>query len=196
MKALNTQERNSSILKFSLWLITSVLIICVPVIFTSFVSAKQENIDAGENENLAEEIRIEKEYNAVKIQEIIDLIESKDADKIGPDSFNAELTNILSDMTKQAEDDITWRGDMDRNIVAISKYLISASKIVSSSSEDTKEQVSDLNDIIIELESCRDDLDDMSTQKKKKDLRKDANNAKKQLQRVIKKLNNYKSGIK
>lgn len=195
MKALNTKERNSAILKFSLWLVVSVLIISIPVIFTSFVSHEQNKIDSGENEKMVEEVKFEREYIAVKIQEIIKLMETKDNDEIDPDSFNAQLTNILSDMTKQTEDDLTWRGDMDRNIVSISKYLISANKIVSSSGEDTKDQVSDLNDIIVELESCRDDLADMSSQKKKKDLRKDANNVKRQLQKSLKKLENFKNKL-
>ena len=195
MKALNTKERNSAILKFSLWLFESVLIISVPVIFTSFVSHEQNKIDSGENKKMVEEIKFDREYIAVKIQEIIDLMEIKDNDEIDPDSFNAQLTNILSDMTKQTEDDLTWRGDMDRNIVAISKYLISANKIVSSSGENTKDQVSDLNDIIVDFESSRDDLADMSSQKKKKDLRKDANNVKRQLQKSIKKLENFKNKL-
>ena len=150
MKALNTQERNSSILKFSLWLITSVLIICVPIIFTSFIPAKQEVIDTGENENLVNEIKFEEEYIAVKIQEIIDLMEEKDAENIDPDSFNAELTNIFTDIINETEEDLTWRGDMYRNTVTISKFLISANKIVSSSGEDKEDLISDLNDIIVE----------------------------------------------
>ena len=71
MKALNTKERNSSILRFSIWLLTGVLIISVPIIFSSFVSSDQQKTKDNENNSMVEDVEFEREYMAVKIQEII-----------------------------------------------------------------------------------------------------------------------------
>ncbi|MET7030323.1 hypothetical protein [Sediminicola luteus] len=229
MKALNTKERNATILKFAAWLFGCVLLISVPFIFSSFVAAEQQNIKNNELENqlkiknneLKEQLKthnqemeklqsirdgnkekliadedFERNYMAVKIQNIIDLMGKKDSANIDPDSFNAELTNIFTDINNQTEIDTTWRGDMYRNTVTISKFLISANKIVSSSGEDKEDMVSDLNDIIVEIEGSKDDLADLSNQKKRKDLQNGINSIKRQLQKSIKKLNNFKSGIK
>ena len=196
MKALNKKERNSAILRFSLWLLICVIIICVPIIISGFVSAEQKNIEAGESENLIEDAIFEQEYIAVKIQEIIDLMESKEAEELGAETFNAELMNILSDIQEENAENLSWRGDMYRNIAAISEYLITASKIVSSSGDTKDKQLSDLNRIIIEFESCGEDIADLNDERKKKDIYKGLDEVDEQFQKAIKMLYNYKSGIK
>lgn len=196
MKALNKKERNSAILRFSLWLLICVIIICVPIIISGFVSAEQKNIEAGESENLIEDAIFEQEYIAVQIQEIIDLMESKEAEELGAETFNAELMNILSDIQEENAENLSWRGDMYRNIAAISEYLITASKIVSSSGDTKDKQLSDLNRIIIEFESCGEDLADLNDERKKKDIYKGLDEVDEQFQKAIKMLYNYKSGIK
>ena len=196
MKALNKKERNSAILRFSLWLLICVIIICVPIIISGFVSTEQKNIEAGESENLIEDAIFEQEYIAVQIQEIIDLMESKEAEELGAETFNAELMNILSDIQEENAENLSWRGDMYRNIAAISEYLITASKIVSSSGDTKDKQLSDLNRIIIEFESCGEDLADLNDERKKKDIYKGLDEVDEQFQKAIKMLYNYKSGIK
>ena len=196
MKSLNKQERNSTIFRFSLWLLICILIICIPIIISAFVSDEQKNIQAGENENLIEDVNFEREYIAVNIQKIMNLMTRKEANEIDSDSFNAELMNIFSDITKQTEEDLNWRGDMYRNIVTISEYLITANKIMSSSSENKDTQLSDLNKIILEFESCGEDIADLNDEKKKRDIYKGLDEVEEQFKKAIKMLNNYKSGIK
>jgi len=196
MKALNKQERNSAILRFSLWLLICVVIICVPIIISSFVSAEQKNIEAGENENLVEDATFEKEYIAVKIQEVMDLMARRDDEELNAEKFNAELMNILSDIKGKTAENLSWRGDMYRNMVAISEYLISATKIVSSSDDNIDRQITDLEKIIIEFESCREDLADLNDERKKKDIYKGLDEVEEQLQKSVKMLKNYKSGLK
>ena len=196
MKALNKKERNSAILRFSLWLLICVIIICVPIIISGFVSAEQKNVEAGESENLIEDAIFEQEYIAVQIQEIIDLMESKESEELDAETFNAELMNILSDIQEKNAENLSWRGDMYRNIAAISEYLITASKIVSSSGDTKDKQLSDLNRIIIEFESCGEDIADLNDERKKKDIYKGLDEVDEQFQKAIKMLYNYKSGIK
>jgi hypothetical protein len=196
MKALNKQERNSAILRFSLWLLLSVVIICVPVIITAFASQEQRNVDAGEKEILIKDATFEKDYISTKIQEITDLMSRKESNEIDAEIFNAELLNVLSDITKHSEADTSWRGDMYLNIAKISKYLIVANKIVSSSGDNKEKQVSELDKIMIEMESCSEDIANLNDQKKKKDITKGLSDLQKEFQKTIKMLNNYKEGLK
>ena len=195
MKALNKQERNSAILKFSLLLLVCVVIICGSIIISAFVSSEQKKLGAQANENLMEELNFEKEYIAVKIQEVKDLMDEKMSNEIDADSFNAELKNILSDVSDEIEENLTWRGDMYRNIVTISDYMIVAGKIVSSSGDVKDKHLKDVNKIIIELESSREDLKDLNNEKKKKDIYKGLDEIEEQLQKVHKMLLNYRSGL-
>ncbi len=196
MKALNKQERNSAILKFSLWLLVCVVIICGSIIISAFVSSEQKKLSAQENENLMEELNFEKEYIAVKIQEIMDLMDMRESDEINNDSFNAELKNILSDISNETEEDLSWRGDMYRNIISISDYMIVAGKIVSTSGDKTDKQLKEVNKIIIEMESCLEDLIDLADQKKKKDIYAGLDEVEEQLLRALKMLKNYRGGVK
>jgi len=195
MKALNKEERNSAIFRFSMWLLICVLIICIPVILSAYLPAEQQNIEAGENENLIEDANFEREYIAVRVQDIMDLMKRREVNDIDAESFNAELTNIFSDISEQTVKAVNWRGDMYRNIVAISEYLITANRIMSASNDTREKQVSDINKIILEFESCGEDLVDLSDEKKKKDIYESLDEVQEQFQRSLKMLNNYKSGL-
>jgi len=195
MKAINTKERNSTIIRFSLWLLLCVLVICLPIIISSFISSEKKNIQNKENENLIEDINFEREYFAVKIQGIIDLMKRKEANEINSDTFNAELMNLINDIKKQTEQVLEWRGDLYRNTVAISEYLITANKVMSSSADSKDKQVSDLNKIILEFESCGENLADLSSEKKR-DIYEAIDEVEEQYKRAVKMLNNYKSGLK
>lgn len=196
MKALNKQERNSAILKFSLWLLISVLIICVPICITAFMPVEQENLEEQETEELVEEVNFEKDYFAVKINEINELMNRKEAGEVDIDSFNAELKNHLTDMTKQTENDLTWRGDMFRNVIAAYDYLIVANRIVTSSGDKTEDQLAGVSEVIIELDAVIEDLADLSDQKKKKDIYEGLDEIQEQLAKVQKMLINYKATLK
>ncbi|MCJ7448171.1 MAG: hypothetical protein MUO72_10780 [Bacteroidales bacterium] len=195
MKAINTKERNSAIIRFSLWLLICVLVICLPIIISSFISSEQKNIQNKENENLIEDINFEREYFAVKIQGIIDLMKRKEANEINSDTFNAELMNLINDIKKQTEQVLEWRGDLYRNTVAIAEYLVTANKVMSSSADSKDKQVSDLNKVILEFESCGENLADLSSEKKR-DIYEAIDEVEGQYKRALKMLNNYKSGLK
>lgn len=195
MKALNKEERNSAIFRFSMWLLICVLIICIPVILSAYLPAEQQNIEAGENENLIEDANFEREYIAVRVQDIMDLMKRREVNDIDAESFNAELTNIFSDISEQTVKAVNWRGDMYRNIVAISEYLITANRIMSASNDIREKQVSDINKIILEFESCGEDLVDLSDEKRKKDIYDSLDEVQEQFQKSLKMLNNYKSGL-
>jgi hypothetical protein len=196
MKALNKQERNSAILRFSLWLLISVLIICVPVIFTGFLNGEQQNVSTGEKEILIKDAAFERDYISTKIQEIIDLMDKKDSEQLDADIYNAQLMNIFEDITRHSEADTSWRGDMYSNIVEISKYLIVANKIVSSSGANKEKQVGDLNVILLELESCSDEIRSLNDEKKKKDMSKGLTQVDSHLKKAVKMLSNYQEGLK
>jgi hypothetical protein len=196
MKALNKQERDTAILKFSLWLFICVAIICVPIIITGFVSREQQTVDTGEKEVLIKDAAFERDYISTKVQEINDLMGKRDAQEIDSDVFNAELMNILSDITQHSDADTSWRGVMYGNIVNISKYLITANKIVAASGSSKEKQTEELDKIIMDLESCSEDVADLNDQKKKKDLANSLDEIDEQLKKSIKQLNNYKSSLK
>ena len=195
MKALNTKERNLATLRFALWLFICVVIICVPVILTTYLSQEQRKISTIDNENMMDKIAFEKDFIAHKIQKVIDLTNKKKSGKLDADTYNAELTNIFSDINGQIKSDLTWRGDMYRNMVAIAQYLIVANKIVSKSGEDKAKQTSGLDQIILELEGCHDDIKDLTDEKKKKDIYKGVNDVEKQVQKILRMLDNYKASL-
>lgn len=196
MKALNSKERNSAILRFALWLLICVAIICVPVILSAYLSAEQRNINDMENENLMGSISFEKDFIAPQIQEIIDLTVKKESGELEADRYNAELANIFSDIDEQTQSDLTWRGDMYRNMVAIAQYLVTATKIVSAVGEDKTKQASDLDQIILELEGCHDDIIDLTDERKKKDMGRGVDEVEEQVQKILRMLNNYKESLK
>jgi hypothetical protein len=195
MKALNTKERNSAILRFSLWFFLCIIFICIPVIILPSVTGEQDTIKAGENEGLIEQINFEREFFAVEIQKIMDLMKSKESNEIDSDKFNAELLNIINEIKAQTETVSDWRGDMYRNIVSIADYLISANRIMSASANYRDKQISELNKVILEFEDCGESIADLNDEKKRKDLQRGLLDVETKFKRSVKMLNNYKSGI-
>jgi len=195
MKALNKQERTSAILKFALWLFICVLIICVPIIISAYMSAEQRSIEAEENKDLLEAATFQQEFISVKIQEVKELLDMKKGGEISNDAFNAALTNIISDLSHEVEEDLTWRGDLYRNIAYTYDFLIDAGKIISTSEDKSAKQINDVNQIMIELDSCLEDLTDLTSERKKKDIYEGLDEIEEQLKKVSKMLQNYKGSL-
>jgi len=84
---------------------------------------------------------------------------------------------------------------MYRNIAEISQNLISANKIMSSSGEGKDKQIAELNKVLLEFEACAEDLADLTDERKKKDIHKGLDEVEEALQKSIKMLRNYKSGL-
>jgi len=196
MKALNNKERNSAIIKFSLWLLICVIIVSVPVILTAFIKTEQKNVEAEENKYLVEEINFEREFFAGQIQKIMGLMQNRDSKKTDIDSFNAELISIISEIKKQTDTIQNWRGDMYRNVVSISEYLVAANKVMSSSSTNKDKLISDLDKIIVEFETCGENITELADQRKKRDMQAGLSEVDKQFKRAVKLLNNFKSQVK
>lgn len=196
MKALNNKERSSAIFRFSLWLLLCVAIICVPIIISGYISSEKRNVESGETEDLMKEATFEKEYLSVQIDEIMGLLESRDAEELDAETFGAELVNILNDIQDSVAGDISWRGDMYRNITDISRKLIMANKVMSTSGEGKDKQIADLNEVLLEFEACAEDLADLNDERKKKDIHKGVDEVEEELQKAIKMLRNYKAGLK
>lgn len=210
MKALNKQERNSAILKFSLWLLICVLIICVPILLTGFLPHEQQTVNTKEKEDLTKEVNFEKDYIATKIQEIKDLMDEKNANEVDADVFNAKLMSINTEISERSNADTSWRGAMYRNIADISEYIISANKIKAKEQESKEKeqekqvkqgenidsQVKELAAIITKLENCKVYLDDLNNQNKKKDLAKGVSETLYKVNEVLSMLKTYKEGLK
>jgi len=194
MEALNKKERISAIFRFSMWLIICVLIISLPIIITTLVPSEQQSLQAKENAGLIQEINFEKEFFAVKIQTIMDLMKKRQANEINGDNFNAELMVVVNEIKKQTEAEINWRGDMYRNIVVIAEYLITANKVMSSSSENKDKLARELDKIILEFESCGDDIADLSS-KRRRDIEEGIGAVDKEFKKALKMLNNYKAEL-
>ena len=195
MKALNKSERNSAILRFSLWLSICVLIICLPIVIITLLKGEQQDLQARENKALVSEINFEREYFAVQIQKILDLMKSRQTNDINSETFNAQLLNIVSDIKKQTENELNWRGDMYRNVVVIAEYLIAANKLMTYSVENKDKQLNDLNKIIVEFENCGEGIADLNSEKKKRDIYQAINDVDRQFKKAFKMLDNFKAGL-
>ena len=193
MKALNKSERNSAIMRFALWLFICVLIICLPVITITLLKGEQQDLQASENKALISEINFEREYFAVQIQKILDLMKSRQTNEINSDTFNAQLLNIVSDIKTQTEAELNWRGDMYRNVVVIAEYLIAANKLMTYSDENRDKQLNDLNKIIVEFENCGEGIADLNSERRKKDIYQAISDVDRQFKKAFKMLNNFKA---
>ncbi|MCE5347245.1 MAG: hypothetical protein LLG13_13295 [Bacteroidales bacterium] len=199
MEALNKKERNSAILRFSLWFLAGVIIICIPVILSSFLSDAEKNLSQAkwqdEYEKLAKEINFEKDTFALQVQTIMDLMKSKEASEIDDDAFNAKLMNLVSDIKKQTVIKTDWSGEMYRNTASIAEYLITANKIKRNADSNKDKQLGEMDNIILEFETCGDVIVDLCNEKNKKDFHQGINKVDKQFKKAIKMLNNYKSKL-
>jgi len=201
MKALNNKERNSALLKFSLWLVICVLIVSAPIAFTAFVPGEQQSVKDKENEKLIKEINFEKEYFAVQIKNIMDLMNKTKANEISVDAFNAQLYNIIEDIKKQTEKELNWRGDMYRNVLAIAGYLVEANKSIDAAKEifeggknEKGKLKSNLNKVIVEFENCGDDISNMKS-KRRGDCKEAASAVDKEFKKALKLLKECSSEL-
>ncbi|MGB8490642.1 MAG: hypothetical protein WCE64_06245, partial [Bacteroidales bacterium] len=141
MKALNTKERNTAILRFSLWVIVCVLIICIPVIFAVALPANKdkEKLKVMQVElakfqeevaKLNREIRFDKDTLALQIRSISNILDKINADLSNVDSYNIELINAVNNIEADTTGKAKWRSEMYKNISDISRRLTKANKII------------------------------------------------------------------
>jgi hypothetical protein len=162
MKALNTKERNSAILRFSFWLIICALIICIPVIFAIVLpSFRNINVNKGNQAELAKlnrEILFLKDTLARQIRDISDIQEKFDADKSKGATYNLELLNIARKLEADTAGRTVWMVELYKNISAISEDLIEANEIRGKAGEIKAIDKDNLNNVIIEFQSIADDV--------------------------------------
>jgi hypothetical protein len=162
MKALNTKERNSAILRFSLWMIICVVIVCIPVIFAILLpSFRNSNVNKGTQAELAElnrEVLFLKDTMALQIRDIADIQKKFDADKSKIATYNLELLNIAKKLEADTTGRSEWMVEIYNNISAISKNLIEANEIRGKASEVKTGNKDNVNNVIIEFQSIATDV--------------------------------------
>jgi hypothetical protein len=192
MKALNTKERNSAILRFSLWLIICVLIICIPVIFAVVLpSVRNNNVNKGSQAELLKlnsEILFLKDTLALQIRDISDIQEKFDTDKSKVATYNLELLNIAKKLELDSAGRSKWMVEMYKNISAISKDLIEANEIRGKSDEGKSLNQDKLNAVIIEFQSIATDVKNQLNFKSAKTLHDALVRIDNQLTKAMKKL--------
>jgi hypothetical protein len=196
MKALNNKERNSAIFRFALWLFICVLIICVPVIFSSFLTGeKTKYINSKSQDDLTKlgrEARYEKDTLSVQIKTILELMKNSDSEKSKIETFNAELINIVKDIETQTASRNDWRGEMYKNISIISGYLIESNKILNEDRSSKDKQSDKLSDIIMEFETCGEEITNLCSEKNRRDFQSGIKRVDTHYKKAMKMLNSYK----
>jgi hypothetical protein len=190
MKALNTKERNSAIVRFSLWLIICVLIICIPLIFAVvFPSFRNNDVNKGAQTELAKlnrEVMFYKDTLARQIRNIFDIEKRFYADKSKVATYNLELMNIAKNLEADTSGMAKWGVEMCKNISAISKDLIEANEILGKSEEGKSVDQDKLNSVIIEFQSVADDVSNLLNYKSKNTLHDGLVRIDKQLKKAVK----------
>jgi hypothetical protein len=192
MDALNKKERNSAILKFALWFLISIVIVCVPVLLTKSLKGAQLNQREKENERLINEINFEKDYFAIEIQKIMDLMKRKQEENLDPDTFNAGLFTIVSEIKTRTDTIPSWRGEMYKNVVTIAEYLVKANKAIDESSSGKARQADKMSDVIMAFQNCQDQITDLCSESNKKDFHKGIKKVDSEFKRAMKMLDNLK----
>jgi hypothetical protein len=169
MKALNTKERNSSILRFSLWLIICVLVICIPVLFlVVFPSNKdKEELKVTQAElvkyqdevaKLNREMLFLKDTLAHQINDINNIQKKFEANKSKVATYNLELLDIANKLEADTAGKVKWRVEICKDISSISKDLIEANEIISKPDNGKPIDQDKLNAVVIEFQSISDDV--------------------------------------
>jgi hypothetical protein len=192
MDALNKKERNSAIIRFSLWFIGCLLLVCIPIIFTTSLKGDQLSQREKENDKLIKEISFEKDYFATQIQKIMDLMKRKQDGNLDSETFNAGLYNIVSGIKTQTDSIPSWRGEMYKNVVTIAEYLIKANKVIDESSSGKERQADKISDVIMSFQNCQDQITDLCSESNKKDFHKGIKKVDTDFKRALKLLENMK----
>jgi hypothetical protein len=192
MDAINKKERNSAILRFAFWFTLALLLVCVPIILTTSLKGDQLNQREKENERLIREINFEKNYFAIQIQKIMDLMKSKQGGNLDSETFNAGLYNIISGIKTQTDSIPSWRGDLYKNVVTIAEYLIKANKVIDESSNGQARQADKIDDVIMAFQNCQDQITDLCSETNKKDFHKGIKKVDSDFKRAIKMLEGMK----
>lgn len=199
MEALNKKERNSAILRFSMLLILCVIIICVPVLLSSFLSVGQgkeiEEKYGAELTKMNNDISFVRDTFAVNIQKIKKLLESSESGDTDTESFLASLTNISDDIKIQPEGKSDWKGELNDNLKYISNCLADSFKSKKKGESSKENLQSEFADIIVELQSCTDQMNDLSNENDKKDVRRGVKKVNNQCKKALMMLENLRSKI-
>jgi septal ring factor EnvC (AmiA/AmiB activator) len=169
MKALNTKERNSAILRFLLWLIVCVLIICIPVIFAVVLPANKdkEKLKATQAElakcqeevtKLNREINFDRDTLALQIRTIRKILDKITADMSNVETYNIELSAIANNIEADTTGKARWRGEMYTNISEILRRISRANKIIVKDDAKYTIDKAKFDAIVIEFQSISEDV--------------------------------------
>lgn len=196
MKALNAKERNSAIIRFSLWLFICVVLICSAITFVAILpTIKKIDINSVTQEELAKlkgEIRFLQDTLAVQVRSIKELEDKALADKSKIPTCNLELMNIVKTLEADTAGKSDWRIEMSKNICSISRHLMEANESYNKSDEKKSIDMDKLNDAIIELHSVYDSAIKMLDYKSTSTLHGRINQNNEELKKVIRSLESIK----
>jgi hypothetical protein len=177
MKALNTKERNSAILKFSLWMAICVVIICLPIILIPYLSGqKNQVVSSKSQDDLSMLTRVsvfQKDTLSVQLSKIAELIKkAEDSDNSKIESINDEIKYVVKSIESQTASKTDWRGDMYRNITAISDHVIQSNRVLTEGKGDIEKIQEKLDGAKTELESIGEEIKALCHEYTKKDFHK------------------------
>jgi hypothetical protein len=199
MDALNKKERNSAILRFSMWLFISVVVICLPVLLSVTFSKGKNKLNEKEYKSelsrLTSEVNFVKDTFAVNLQRIEMLIKSSKEDNTDIVSFMASLTNIIEDIKLQPEGKTDWKGAMNNNLKEISDCLKETYPSMKKGESDKADLKGDFGDIIVELESCTDQMNTLSNEMDKKVFHREIKKVNNQCKKALIMIKNLQSRI-
>jgi hypothetical protein len=196
MKALNAKERNSAILRFSLWLLVCILVISVPLYFLVILPGEKRKIvnEACQEElsELKREVQYERDTLAVRIGKINQLINTKGADNSDIDAFNAELLTIVNAIEADTLKNTDWHKELYKDLSAISRNLIKSNKIIINSNNTNASQSDKLRDIQLEFQTIQETVTRLSKAKSKNSLQGGLVKVSQDLNKAIRKLDGLK----
>jgi hypothetical protein len=169
MKALNTNERNSAILRFSLWLVVCVLVISIPVILTLRTSAIKTKVELettqaeltrcrADIDKLNNELLYLEKNVAVQIREIVNIQTKFTSDNLKVDLCNQELLNIEGKLYADTTGRAKWMIEINKNLAAVSGDFRDANNLISQCAKGKNIDNAKLNAVINKFQSLTEDI--------------------------------------
>jgi hypothetical protein len=129
MEPQNRKERRIVFQRFLALFIVGILLVTIPFYFTIRLPDRENKHTSAELQDLQEQVNFQRDYFAVRLDSVKQLLDSYDSKNEDIDMLNADIGFILSEMEKSIAADSTWRYGMNENII---QSLLSIKKTKSS----------------------------------------------------------------
>ena len=117
MKAQNIHERRKVLLRFLALFVIGILLVTIPFYFTIRLPQKENKLTSEELQILQEQVIFQRDYFAVHMDSVKNLLDSYDTKEMDIDKLNADIGILLSEMEHSFAEDTSWRKSMYENIV-------------------------------------------------------------------------------